>query len=88
MKPDVYGHSLQQNLVNSKTIRTRVLFRIISNSNFREVDIKVYNPKMIFIIFLLQSNACLGFVKETSQGDVSFTHPKRAYDRQYFINLS
>ena len=38
---------LQQNLINSKSWRLEVLFRIISSSNYREVGIEIYNPKKI-----------------------------------------
>ena len=37
---------LQSNLVNSKSSRLEGLFRIISSSNYRKVDTKIYNPKM------------------------------------------
>ena len=34
----------QSILINSKSLRLDVLIRIISSLNFREVDIKLYNP--------------------------------------------
>ena len=59
-----------------------VSFQIISNLYYREVDIKIYNPpppppppKRLLSVFLL-SNIPFGCVKERSQGDVSFKHPK------------
>ena len=66
---------LQSNLVHSKT-GLEILFRSIENSNYWEVDIiNIKRPKMIIIIFFL-SNICFLCIKETSHGDVSFTHPK------------
>ena len=59
-------------------ILLEVLFRIISSSNHKEVDIKIYTtppPKDYFEIYFL-SDISFGRVKETSQGDVSFRHPK------------
>ena len=47
----------------------------MSGSNYREVDIKIYNPQNVIKFFSL-SNISFGQVKEMSQGDVSFTHPK------------
>ena len=36
----------QSNIVNSKSSGLEVLFRIISSSNYREVEIKqIFNPK-------------------------------------------
>ena len=35
---------LQSNLVNSKSSGLEDLFRMISSSNYREVDIKILNP--------------------------------------------
>ena len=35
---------VQSNLVNLKSSGLEVLFCIISSSNYREVDIKIYNP--------------------------------------------
>ena len=49
-----------------------VLFGIISSLNYREVDIKIYNPKMVTISFFLANILSFRHVKETSQGDVSF----------------
>ena len=46
--------------------------------NYREVDINIYNPQKVISIFSL-SNIYFGYVKETSYGDVSFTHPKHMF---------
>ena len=51
-----------------EVLGTRSLFRIISSSNNRQVDIKYYQ------CFFSQSNVSFGCVKETSQGDVIFKH--------------
>ena len=37
-------------LVNSRSLGLEVLFRITSSSNYREVDIKIYNPSNLIII--------------------------------------
>ena len=52
-----------------EVLGTRSLFRIISSSNDRKVDIKYYQWG-----FFSQSNVSFGCVKETSQGDVIFKH--------------
>ena len=36
--------NLQSNLVNLKSKALEILFRIIENSNYREVDIRIYTP--------------------------------------------
>ena len=38
------GFTVQSNLVNSMFLGLVVLFQIINSSNYREVDIKIYNP--------------------------------------------
>ena len=48
-----------------EVIGTRVFFRSIENSNYREVDIKECNPKTILPVFF--SNISFARVKETSQ---------------------
>ena len=56
--------------VNSKSSRLKVLFDFFFNySNYREIDIKEFNLSLI----------CFVCVKETSQGDVSFTHSKHIF---------
>ena len=70
-----YKVSIQWNLENSKSWGLEVLFRIINSSNYREVDIKHITQKQIIFIFFL-SNISFGHLKETCQGDVSFTYPK------------
>ena len=67
---------IHSNLVNSKSSGLEVLFLIISSSNYREVDIKIYISKNNHYQTFYLSNISFGRVKETSQGDVSFTHPK------------
>ena len=48
-----------------------------------EVDIKMNNPQNdTIIIFDIRVSICFGCVKETSQGDVSFTQPKHMFYRQ------
>ena len=68
---------MQSDLVNWKSSGLEDLFRIISGSNYRAVDIKYMTPKNDKQAFIL-SNISFGHipVKEMSQGDVSFTHPK------------
>ena len=39
----MFHKDIQPNLVNSKSLRLEVLFRIISSPNYRDVDIKTYN---------------------------------------------
>ena len=51
-----------------------MLFGSIENSNYKEVDIKYITPKMIIISPL--SNIRSWCLKETSEGDVSFMHPR------------
>ena len=63
---------VQSNLVNSKSSGLEVLFRIISSSSYREVDMNIYKPKNDYFSFFL-SNISFGHVKETSL----FTHPKQ-----------
>ena len=41
------------NDVNSKSKEQEVLFRISSNSNYREVDIRIYNPQNILLSFFV-----------------------------------
>ena len=36
---------MQSNLVNSKSKGLEILFLIIESSNYREVDISIYNPQ-------------------------------------------
>ena len=56
----------------------KILFRIIRNSNFKQVDIKYTTPKNKYHFFSIMTlYICFGCVKETSRGAVSFTHPKR-----------
>ena len=45
---------VQLKLVQSKSSGPEVLFQIISSSNYREVDIKIYNPKksLLSVFFL------------------------------------
>ena len=64
---------MQSNLVNVYSLGLEVLFQIISSSNYREVDIKIYIPpppkkKKFYHFFLYQtSNISFCHVKETSQ---------------------
>ena len=55
------------------------LFRIISDSNYR-IDIKYESAEMIIYQFVFLSNISFGCIKETSQGDVSFAHPKHMFN--------
>ena len=48
----------------------------MSSLNYREVDVKSIKPQNIYHQLLFQSDICFKCVKETSQRDVSFTHPK------------
>ena len=59
-----------------ENLRTIGLFQIISCSNFREVDLKVYNSSNDYYQLSFHSNICFVCIKETSYGDVSFTHTK------------
>ena len=45
---------IQSNLVNWKSSGLEVLFQIISSLNYREVDIKLYNPKNDYYQFFYQ----------------------------------
>ena len=58
---------ISKSLLNEYRLVTIVLFRIISSSNHRKVDKNIYNPV---------SNIRFWCVNETSQRDVSLTHPK------------
>ena len=49
-------------------------FEVLDFFNYREVDIKIYNPQKLIIIGVFLSNICFWCVKETSLGDISFTH--------------
>ena len=68
---------LQSNLVNSKSSGLEVLFRIISCSNYGEGDIKIYNLQNNYYHFFFLSNISFVHVKQTPQGDLSITRPKR-----------
>ena len=48
--------NLQSNLVNSKSYGLEILFRNIENLNYREVDIKIYNPPKGLLSALFLSN--------------------------------
>ena len=54
------------------------------HSKFQKLELQggrqknIYPPKMIIISYFL-SNICFVYVKETSQGDVSFTHTKHVF---------
>ena len=67
---------MQLNLVDLKSLGLEILFRIISSSIYREVDIKYITPQNVYYQFFLLSNIRVACVKETSQGDISFTHAK------------
>ena len=57
--------TIQSNLVNSKSSGLEVLFRIISSSNYREIDIKIYNPqKLLLSFFFLFQAYVLGAYKK------------------------
>ena len=62
-----------------KVLGTSDFIRSIESSNYREVDIRIYNPQKWIIISFFQSNTCFVCVKETSQGDVSFMHTKHVF---------
>ena len=59
-----------------------------------EEDIRIYKPKMSIIILfhikkMFSARNCFVCVKETSQGDVLYTHKKvfyRVIDRPYCLN--
>ena len=51
----------------------------ISTLNYREVDIKVYDPLKLTTITFFLSNICFGCVKETSIDNISFMHPKYVF---------
>ena len=42
----LYNVYIQSNLLNSMFSRLKVLFRIISSLNYRELDIKIYSPEI------------------------------------------
>ena len=46
---------IQLNHSNLKPLALEVLFRIISSSNYTEVDMKIYTPQMIIIIFFYET---------------------------------
>ena len=61
--------------VKFEALGIKDLFRIISSLNYKVDDIKYINSiEWLLSVFLF--NIRLGSVKETSQWDVSFTHPK------------
>ena len=51
------------------------LVRIISCSNYRDVDIKVCTPPQMIMIHFCSNQT----YEETSPRDVSFSHPKHTY---------
>ena len=64
--------------VNPKSSGLDKLFLIlVTRSNYREVNIKIFNPQKMIIFSFSLSNMCFVCVKETSHGDVSFIHPNR-----------
>ena len=58
---------LQSNLLNVKSSGLEILFRMISSSSYREVDMKIYNPKNDYYYFFLSIKHKFGCVKEKSQ---------------------
>ena len=46
---------MHSNLVNSKSSGLEILFRVISSSNYWDVDVKIDNPKMIIFSFFHQT---------------------------------
>ena len=66
------GRYLSLNLKNLKSSGLKFLFGIINSLNYREVDIKIYNPKNDYFHFIFFFNQTLFWhVKELSHGDVS-----------------
>ena len=56
------------NRINSKSLGLEVAFQIISNSNYKKVDIKIYNPQNDYNQrFFLESNISFGCIKERSE---------------------
>ena len=53
--------------------------KILAKISEFAIDVKVNNPQQCLLSLLFQSNICFGSLKETSQGDVSFTFPKRMF---------
>ena len=74
-----FGPQIQLNLVKSKSSRLEVLFQIISSLNYGEVEITYFKPKNYYYQVFSLSNLCFGCVKETSQGDVSYTSPQHMF---------
>ena len=78
----MYKMEIQLNLVNSKSYGQEVLFRRIESLNNREVDMKIYmyNLKNYYKCFPIKHTFLAHkrniFLKETSQGEVSFKHRK------------
>ena len=54
-----------------------IYFEIARSSNYREVEIKICYPKNNLFTGFFLSKISFGCAKETSQGDVNFTHPKK-----------
>ena len=77
---------IQSNLVNSKSSELDVLFRIIRSSSYMEVDMYIYNPyKLLLSVFFFFIKHTFWCVKEMSQRDVSFTHPKHMLSLLYTV---
>ena len=47
--------------------------------NYREADMRIYIPKNDYYHLFLSNNICFVCIKDTPQGDVSFTHPNHMF---------
>ena len=73
---------LQLNLVNLKSWGLENLFRSTECSNYRELDIRIYNlQKWLLSGYFPVEHKCFLCVKETSQRNVSFMHTKHMFYR-------
>ena len=63
----------------SDTSGPKVLFQIISSTNYRECRLKIYNLPKNYYQFYFLSNISFGCVKKMSQGDIYFIHPKHMF---------
>ena len=67
----------QSNLVKLISYGLEVLLLSISSWNYIEIDITILSPKMVIVSIL--SSKRFECRKDTSQGDISFTHSKHMW---------
>ena len=78
---------IQSTIVNSKSSGLGFLFRIISSSNYREVDIKICNPQTIYYQFF-PPNISFGRIKGLKEAYLLRTKTYFCYYRQLLKQIT